>query len=337
MKENSDHQLDACDLQHPLLVSLSNMAHDFAGIRFLIVFPGIDGWEQVAPGPPLHDDFCKLIQGTAEGAKHCRMCHILMSVAACSNSATEQTCHAGALVMSAPIGKKDAECFAVLSSCVFSGPDYAHELKETVARTGRLGIKASAVKQAFRKLPRLDEEKLKLVRAILGAAGQVVTEIIERTALRKQLDDARNRGQRGHDVTAAIREELRACGTISIPVHPEGRGARRRDTPALIDVVSQLVERKPNMPYSVAEIAAAARMTPNHFSSLFHKFTGQSFSTFLTEKRVELAIVLLPDLTRNITEVASACGYEDPGYFARVFKKQTGMSPREWRQAPGKR
>jgi two-component system response regulator YesN len=59
---------------------------------------------------------------------------------------------------------------------------------------------------------------------------------------------------------------------------------------------------------------------------------GESFSEFLLNRRIELAKEVLRDLTLNITEVARKVGYDDPGYFARRFRRKTGMSPREWRE-----
>jgi AraC-like DNA-binding protein len=37
------------------------------------------------------------------------------------------------------------------------------------------------------------------------------------------------------------------------------------------------------------------------------------------------------DLVLTICEVSTRVGYSDPGYFARVFRRKTGMAPREWR------
>ena len=86
------------------------------------------------------------------------------------------------------------------------------------------------------------------------------------------------------------------------------------------------------MPYGVVDIAAAAGISPNHFSSLFHKHMKQAFSEFLTDRRLELAKQVLGDLTLNIADVARKVGYDDAGYFARRFRQKTGVTPREWRR-----
>ena len=108
-------------------------------------------------------------------------------------------------------------------------------------------------------------------------------------------------------------------------------GSDNPEMPAVLRIVTALVRSKPNMSFSVAQIAAAARMSPNHFSSLFKKYQGVSFSEFLTARRIEMAKEVLCDLTLNVTEASGRVGYDDPGYFARRFKQATGMTPREWR------
>jgi AraC-like DNA-binding protein len=47
--------------------------------------------------------------------------------------------------------------------------------------------------------------------------------------------------------------------------------------------------------------------------------------------RLNKARELLTNPETSIANVARDCGYEDPGYFARVFKQDVGVTPQEWR------
>ena len=96
-------------------------------------------------------------------------------------------------------------------------------------------------------------------------------------------------------------------------------------------VVCELVRQRPDLPLSVKELAVAARLTPNHFTTLFREHAGAPFTEFLTEQRITRAKKLLQNPTLSINEVAQLVGYEDPGYFTRLFRKKTKHSPREWR------
>ncbi len=109
---------------------------------------------------------------------------------------------------------------------------------------------------------------------------------------------------------------------------PNGNGGEK---PLLVHVVCELVRQRPDLPLSVKELAVAARLTPNHFTTLFREHAGAPFTEFLTEQRITRAKKLLQNPTLSINEVAQLVGYEDPGYFTRLFRKKTKHSPREWR------
>ena len=58
---------------------------------------------------------------------------------------------------------------------------------------------------------------------------------------------------------------------------------------------------------------------------------GQSFTAYLTEYRIEEAKKLLLQPTVNVKTVGERVGYSDPTYFARVFRRNMGVSPTEYR------
>lgn len=66
---------------------------------------------------------------------------------------------------------------------------------------------------------------------------------------------------------------------------------------------------------------------------LFKERLGTSPLKFITEKRILRAKQLLSDTSYGNSEIAKACGYDDAPYFCRVFKKQTGISPMQYRRA----
>jgi AraC-like DNA-binding protein len=59
--------------------------------------------------------------------------------------------------------------------------------------------------------------------------------------------------------------------------------------------------------------------------------TGYSPNKFIRIIRLNKATALLKDSANSIACVALSCGYNDAGYFARVFKQEYGVTPQEWR------
>jgi AraC-like DNA-binding protein len=303
--------------KHPLLAKLSEMALRLTGIRFLIVFPKNEGWGQVAPGEKVElPKFCRLIQSTTEGVQRCRMCHVLMTIAACSKGLTDQRCHAGAQVLVTPISADERESFAVLSTCRFRTGSERDTWEEVKSRGKQLGINLRELKRTCYELPELKAEQLEMARMIFAAAAEAASEIRARSLAESKLRNIEDSSGAKPDLEAAMEKELKE--SLSRTGNGQKTGSENAldsKIPALIKVACDLVNRKPNMPFAVAEIAAAARITPNHFSTLFRIYTGKSFSTYLTEKRIEMAKQLLSDLTLNIAEISRMVGYNDPSYF----------------------
>ncbi len=74
--------------------------------------------------------------------------------------------------------------------------------------------------------------------------------------------------------------------------------------------------------------------SPNYLSHLFMTETGVHLSEYINIKRIECACHLLEKTDMNISEIAYSCGYMDSAYFARVFRKNRGYAPHEWRSSP---
>ena len=78
---------------------------------------------------------------------------------------------------------------------------------------------------------------------------------------------------------------------------------------------------------SLESTAYALGISPNRLSRLFSEETGQGFSDYLIEFRIEKAKELLLVPGASIKHVSISCGYPDPNYFSRLFKKVTGLTP----------
>lgn len=82
---------------------------------------------------------------------------------------------------------------------------------------------------------------------------------------------------------------------------------------------------------TLSEIAASVSYSSSHVSRFFHHMTGQTVSQYILQCRMEAACVSLTGGTENIQTISEKLGFENVQYFSNVFKKYTGMSPRDYR------
>jgi len=79
------------------------------------------------------------------------------------------------------------------------------------------------------------------------------------------------------------------------------------------------------------ELAAAELgYNKSYFCTRFKQNFGMTFMNYLSERRIQYAMTWFRDKDVPLREIAEACGFQDYSYFARVFRKHTGMTPREY-------
>ena len=109
----------------------------------------------------------------------------------------------------------------------------------------------------------------------------------------------------------------------------------------LVDLAQQLILRKLERDHGpdavcLADLARSVGVSPGHLSRTFKRTTGVTLERYLMVKRVERAQRLLLDPVSRVSETAERCGFCNPAYFARVFRKLTGCSPSEFSKQPNR-
>ncbi|EPJ48667.1 MAG: hypothetical protein OFPII_04760 [Osedax symbiont Rs1] len=84
-------------------------------------------------------------------------------------------------------------------------------------------------------------------------------------------------------------------------------------------------------PLSIPELAYIHGTSTAHFSRWFSALTATSPKKFINQKRVDLACKLLISSTLSVEKIAYNCGYQDPLYFSKCFKRFTKQTPTEYR------
>lgn len=82
---------------------------------------------------------------------------------------------------------------------------------------------------------------------------------------------------------------------------------------------------------SVTDIAEALHFNPQYLMRAFKKKTEMSIVEYITKVRLDKAKQLLKETNLPVKEIAGMVGYTDYAYFTRVFKKEVGESPNQYR------
>jgi len=78
-------------------------------------------------------------------------------------------------------------------------------------------------------------------------------------------------------------------------------------------------------------IARNVNVNSSYLSRRFKEETGQTIWSYIREKRVMESCWLLSQTEESITEIALSLGYDDVSYFSKLFHREKGMCPRDYR------
>ncbi|WP_313899365.1 AraC family transcriptional regulator [Methylobacterium sp. E-065] len=172
-------------------------------------------------------------------------------------------------------------------------------------------------------------EALRLNRAILRVAGPVFR-------LRTETVDALAA------VCSSLRVPLSGAGQASslayqaiMLVYDDVMAREARNDAATgnesVDRTIAFIRANLGSALDIDTLAAVAGVSRSHFSRLFTRTKGVAPAEFVVRQRMDLAARLLANGQLSIKAVSSGCGYPDPNYFAKVFRRVYGISPTEFR------
>jgi AraC family transcriptional activator of pobA len=109
--------------------------------------------------------------------------------------------------------------------------------------------------------------------------------------------------------------------------------APQRPTHRVVSRFIDLVERDAARRHRIADYAAELAVTPGHLSVLCTQYAGQRAKRLLDSMLASRARRMLLYTDESAARVGASLGFEDPSYFSRFFRRETGQTPKECRNA----
>lgn len=98
-----------------------------------------------------------------------------------------------------------------------------------------------------------------------------------------------------------------------------------------VQAMRQIVHDRYYESLTLTQVALELHLSPVYLGQLFKQETGRTFAQYLNDWRVRMAVDRLRHSEDDVIEIAQSVGYQNPSYFYKLFKKQMGVSPREYR------
>jgi two-component system response regulator YesN len=97
--------------------------------------------------------------------------------------------------------------------------------------------------------------------------------------------------------------------------------------------ITNYIEANLTQKLTLEDVSKAANLTKEYTAYLFKKETGKTVTSYINERKMLLAKELIDNGKMTLSDVALHLSFENYNYFSRLFKKNTGMTPLEYRES----
>ena len=107
--------------------------------------------------------------------------------------------------------------------------------------------------------------------------------------------------------------------------------------PSWLEQAKDILDQRFSEGPSLVALAESVDVHPTHLAREFRRFYKCTVGEFIRQRRIEFACHQISTTDASLSDIALTTGFFDHSHFARTFKKLVGMTPRQYRAAPGAR
>lgn len=247
-------------------------------------------------------DFCKAVRKDARFKRLCEKCDSRGGVeAARLKQPYIYLCHAGIVDFAIPIIINGLYFGAVMAGQVLvSDINNKQDNLERIVLEDSVPSLSGYLMQAYERLPSLSYAKIKSLSKIIS-----------------------------YLCNSFIKESMKNSKSFAAAEEAEqDKGVKDR---AIIAPAVEYIEQNYKSKISLVTLAELCRISPSYLSRLFKKEMGYNYATYVNMLRINHAKRLLTSTNRSISDISLELGFEDTGYFTKVFKKIEGCTPSHFR------
>jgi len=129
-------------------------------------------------------------------------------------------------------------------------------------------------------------------------------------------------------------EDAARPGASAVPASAEAGACRPEDGDHyMVEHIRNLLDKTYDQPLDLDKLAQSAGMSASYLSRLFRQKTSRTMTEYVIHLRIERAKELLVgNPTLKNYEISQLVGYHDPVYFNKLFKKEVGVTPKDYKE-----
>jgi len=257
--------------------------------------------------------FCEVMRSDPKTARLCEKCDARGGFeAARINDIYIYRCHADIIDVAVPIIVGDKYMGAVMMGQVIideESPEEYGYIEKIYGLPSELTYVQDKMEDYYNELPVMTfEEVNNAARTIYSICNYIVEQAVEKYHLKNR--------QESNDEQAIEKDII--------------NGLEQGDS--IISPAIYYIENNLNENLTLKEAAKICYISPSYFSRIFTKEMGETYSSYVTNLKMDKAKELLLTTDKLIREISEDLGFSDQSYFIRQFKNYEGITPASYRK-----
>ncbi len=256
-------------------------------------------------------DFCKMIRQDPEMGKYCKKCDVTGSLESImTGKPCAYKCHFSIIDVAIPIIKNGIYLGAIMAGQVRADERSDKYKSLNIADDVDFEAKKQSLKKYYDRIPVLSEKQIDNSIDLICRFGE--------SFLQKEVNNKDD-------------ETGKAALHVGDSIPNTQKANNRIISDALDYIYSSCTYR-----ISLSDVANHCYVSIPYLSKLFMKELGENFTAFMNRIKVERARQMLIGTDMSVREISDFLGFNETGYFIKIFKKQMNQTPLKYREQHAK-
>lgn len=288
--------------------------------------------------------FCSLVRANPEIVKYCKKCDARGGLEAVRlNEPYIYLCHYNIVDIAIPIIIDGKYIGAVMAGQIKLKDTKENDNLEQIVVTNNSLAKDALIKykEYYDELPVMTYKEVKdIANMLFNLCNYLVEEALEKNLIADMYSESiHNQGQITTNTLSGYtmkniknaRKEI-SNALINSYVEKQSEDVKSIKVSKTLEPAIEYIYKNKSEHITAHKIAKICHLSTSYFSRLFTKETGENFSIYVSRLKIEWSKTLLEETDMTINEISEELGFNESGYFIKVFKKYEGVTPLIYRK-----
>ncbi|MBO3444867.1 PocR ligand-binding domain-containing protein [Clostridium sp. CCUG 7971] len=290
--------------------------------------------------------FCESVRANNQMAKYCQKCDSRGGLEAVRlNEPYIYLCHYNIVDVAIPIIIDGRYIGAIMAGQVKLSDDNATELLEKIVTTSHKSLAEETLndlKVYYDALPVLSYDEVKnIANMLFSLSSYLIEEALDKNLLLEMYQNSiKNETKVDSNIFSGysiqnIENVKREISNVMIDAYTDRKTYSNekmsRISSTIKPAINYIYENKSEN-VSVEKMAKICHISPSYFSRLFSKEMGDNFSNYISRLKIEWSKSMLEETEISVNQISEELGFNEAGYFIKIFRKYEGITPSVYRK-----